>query len=398
MMAQATVSAPPTPADGPVTRPAPSAIEGLARQIGEDVARLHAEDVDRSSRFPAETMEACREAGLLSALVPEDLGGSRASLSEVGESIAAVARHCASSGMVLAMHHLQVACLVRHGHNATIRRFCTELAERQLLLASATTEINIGGQLRTSSCAVEPEGAEFRLEKQAPVISYGEHADAVLVTARRHPDAAANDQVLVICRRPDTQLEPISGWDALGMRGTCSGGFRLRAVGPMEMVMPEPFADIAERTMVPVSHLLWAFVWLGIAADAASRARTSVQVAARKVPGVTPLAATALAELMVRYRQMESMVRDAARHNDTGVTSSIGSALTANSLKVATSSSVVDIVTRAMGVCGINGYRNDSPYSVARHLRDAHGSVVMVNNDRILADNAHLLLVDKEEL
>ena len=41
-----------------------------------------------------------------------------------------------------------------------------------------------------------------------------------------------------------------------------------------------------------------------------------------------------------------------------------------------------------MIVCGIQGFRNDSKLSLGRHLRDAIGAGVMVNNDRILGQNA----------
>lgn len=376
-----------------------SALLDLSAHIGSDVAGPNADAVDHEARFPSETIEACRKAQLLSALAPEEAGGWGAPLADVADAVFSIARHCASSATILAMHHLQVACLARHAHSDALRHFLSEVSDRQLLLASATTEINIGGQLRTSSCAVETTDGRFHLQKQAPVISYGEAADAILVTARRHPEAAASDQVLVVCDRTSTELELLSGWDTLGMRGTCSNGFRLQSEGPADMILQDPFADIAERTMLPVSHILWASVWLGIAADVTGRARASVQSSARKTPGVMPLGASALAELMVRYRQLESLVRSAARRYDEETASgSITGSLTLNALKIAASTGIVDIVTRAMGVCGINGYRNDSPYSVARQLRDALGSIVMVNNDRILADNAHLLLVDKEEL
>ena len=34
-----------------------------------------------------------------------------------------LARDCASSAMILAMHHIQVACLVRHAHAEPLRDF-----------------------------------------------------------------------------------------------------------------------------------------------------------------------------------------------------------------------------------------------------------------------------------
>jgi acyl-CoA dehydrogenase len=56
-----------------------------------------------------------------------------------------------------------------------------------------------------------------------------------------------------------------------------------------------------------------------------------------------------------------------------------------------------DIVGRALGVCGISGYRCDSTYSVGRHLRDAHSAALMIGNDRALSANAAMLLLHKED-
>ena len=63
-------------------------------------------------------------------------------------------------------------------------------------------------------------------------------------------------------------------------------------------------------------------------------------------------------------------------------------ALRINNLKLSASQLVLDIVTRAMVICGIAGYRNDSKLTLGRHLRDAMGASLMVNNDRILGQNA----------
>ena len=77
--------------------------------------------------------------------------------------------------------------------------------------------------------------------------------------------------------------------------------------------------------------------------------------------------------------------------------SSFGFSLRMNNLKIASSKVVVDVVTQAMLICGISGYKNDSPYSLSRHLRDAYGAALMINNDRILGANASMLLVHKED-
>jgi acyl-CoA dehydrogenase len=67
-----------------------------------------------------------------------------------------------------------------------------------------------------------------------------------------------------------------------------------------------------------------------------------------------------------------------------------------NSLKVAASGILVDIVQKALLICGMAGYANASPFTLGRLLRDAVGAQLMVNNDRINANNAQLLLVQRE--
>ncbi len=371
-----------------------------AADIGSEIAAPAADEVDRAARFPSETIDALRSEGMLSSLVPARLGGHEASLSEVGAATAALARHCASTAMIYAMHNLQVACLVRHGRSDHIETYLGDLVRHQYLLASATTEIGTGGDTRSSICAVEVEDGHYRLEKQAPVISYGKHADGILVTTRRASDSPPSDQVLVLCTAPNFDLRQISGWDAMGLRGTCSDGFALVAEGNAADVLSAPFGDIAAQTMLPVSHILWSHVWLGIATEALDRARRSVQAEARKTPGTTPPAALRLAELSALYDQMSALVHGAVHTfdriaEDEDSLSRLSFTVSMNSLKVNASNLVVEVVSGALGICGIAGYRLDSPYSMSRLLRDAYGASLMVNNDRILTNNAQLLLLNR---
>jgi acyl-CoA dehydrogenase len=59
-----------------------------------------------------------------------------------------------------------------------------------------------------------------------------------------------------------------------------------------------------------------------------------------------------------------------------------------NLLKVNASELAVSTVMSSMQACGLSGYRNDSEFSIGRHLRDILSSPIMINNDRILANLA----------
>jgi acyl-CoA dehydrogenase len=364
-------------------------------------AAAAADDVDRAARFPKEAMEALRAEGMLATLVPADKGGAGASLAEVSAAVTTLAHACGSAAMVYAMHQIQVACLVRHGGSRLLDDYLRNVARRQLLLASATTEAGIGGDIRSSGCAVERQGTRVRLCKQASVISYGEEADAVLATARRDADSPPSDQVLVLCRPPALSLRKTGGWDTLGLRGTRSLGFELRTEDEPGVVLSQAFADISARTMLPVSHVLWSSVWLGLADAAVDRARRFVQAEARRRPGTTPPQGLRLAELVALHQQMRALVETAAARfdaisDDEEALNGLGLPISMNSLKVSCSKLVVEIIGAALAVCGISAYREDSPFSMGRLLRDAYGAAVMVGNDRINASTAQLLLAHRE--
>jgi acyl-CoA dehydrogenase len=72
------------------------------------------------------------------------------------------------------------------------------------------------------------------------------------------------------------------------------------------------------------------------------------------------------------------------------------SVLRFNNLKIAASEQAPAVCQGALGVCGIMGYKNDTPFSVGRHLRDAMSACLMIANERIHKTNANLLLIAKE--
>lgn len=371
------------------------------------VAARNADAVDREGRFPAETIEALKRERLLGVAIPVDHGGEAAGTALIAGLIVQLGQACGSSAMIYAMHQIKTSSFVMHGggsewHRAYMRRIAAE----QLLMASATTEAGIGGNLRNSLCAVEVENGRFALTKEATVISYGNYADAILATARRAPDAASSDQIMVVIPNDaDRTLERTSVWDTLGMRGTCSDGFHLEASGDAAQIFPKPFSEIAAQSMLASSHIYWAATWFGIAADAFNRAQAFVKAAARKQPDTVPPGALRLAEAAAKLQEMKGHLTaaihcfdaaqfDAARGNDDAL-SSIGFAAEINALKVASSEKAGEVVRLAMLITGILGYKNGTPFSVGRHLRDVASAPVMISNDRILSNTATLMLMSR---
>jgi acyl-CoA dehydrogenase len=359
-----------------------------------NVAAAEAEDVDRAARFPKAAIDAARQQMLLGVQIPREFGGYGASIFDVTDMCYTLGRACASTAMIFAMHQTKVACLVRHGtgsgwHETLMRRVAAE----QLLLASSTTEGQNGGNIRSSSAAVEQTASGISLTRNATVISYGAQADGIVTIARRASDAAASDQVLVAFTKDSYTLERSLEWETLGMRGTCSAGFELKATGSAEQIFPEAYDKIHAQTMTPVAHLCWSSAWAGIAAAAVDRAQLFIRKAARGAGGQMPPGAahfTAAKMSLTKLRAMITSTMDAyaAHEHDERALSSLEFQSSINLLKVEASELAVACVMSAMRACGLAGYRNDGDFSIGRHLRDVLSAPLMINNDRILTNIA----------
>lgn len=383
-----------TDGSGVHTRSA-SSIPGLVAAVR--AAAVAADDVDRKARFPIEAVEALRSAKLLSCGLPIELGGRDCRISELAVIARALGRACSAAGMVFAMHQTQALVLAKYARSGPIADLARLISANESLLASATTEVTTGGDIGASTCAVVADGDSVLLEKNAPVISYAEYADYIGATARRNPAAAKNDQVLLLCPAGDTKLERTSTWDTMGFRGTCSPGYLLSTRTSTSNVVPADYASILATTMLPASHTLWAAVWLGIADAAYAKARKTVREAARKAPDKTVPQASLLADLTVTHQSFESMVlheveRYQALAESDSPEATISFTIAMNNLKIAASTQVIEVVTHALRIIGLNGYREDHKLSMGRLLRDSFGPQLMVSNERIRLNNANLVL------
>jgi acyl-CoA dehydrogenase len=359
-----------------------------------EVAKANAAAVDAEARFPNESFAEIRKQRLLGIQVPQALGGEGASIAEIADVCYILGQACSSTALIYAMHQIKMACIVRHTKgNAALERVLGRIAAEQLLMASSTTEGQAGGNVRSSEAAVEHDGDHVTLERKATVISYAVEADGVVTTARRAADAAGSDQVLLVLLKADYTLERLQVWDTLGMRGTHSEGFTLRARAAAEQIMPEPYERIHAQTMVPFAHLLWGSVWAGIAAAAAGKAQAFIRMAVRNSNGQMPPGAAHFTQAVSTLRTLRGVLAANLRSyeaimSDEKAISALEFQALITLTKVQASELAVTTVLSSLRACGLSGYRNDTEFTIGRLLRDVLSAPLMINNDRILTNLA----------
>ena len=222
--------------------------EDLA-EIREGVVRLCAtfpmeywRETDRERRYPTEFVRALTEAGYLSALIPEEYGGSGLGL----RTAAAILEEVQRSGANGAACHAQMytmGTVLRHGSPAQKTQYLPGIAAGELRLqAFGVTEPTAGTDTTSIRTTAVRDGDHFVVNGQKVWTSRAEHSDLMLLLARTTP----RDQVA-------KRTEGLSVF-VVDMRKAVGNGLTIRPIRTMiNHATTEVFFD---NLRVPAENLL----------------------------------------------------------------------------------------------------------------------------------------------
>jgi indole-3-acetate monooxygenase len=199
--------------------PTPTDFVAIARSLGPQLA-ARAADADENDRFVAENYKSLKQAGLVEAAVPRELGGGGAEVSELAAMLRELARHCGSTALAFSMHTHQVAIPAwrwRHQKVAAVEPLLKRVAGEHLVLLSSGGSDWIAG----SGQAVKVEGG-YRISARK-VFTSGAEAGDLLMTGAVVRTEGEPDMVIhfpVSMKAPEVKI--VETWRTLGMRGTGS--------------------------------------------------------------------------------------------------------------------------------------------------------------------------------
>lgn len=210
-----TVATPPSE-DAYEARPG---VVDIANRLAPTLAE-QAADVDQNDLFVADNYRLLKEAGLVEAGVPRELGGGGAEIPELAEMLRVLARACGSTALAFSMHTHQVAIPAwrwRHQKVAAVEPLLKRVAAEKLILLSSGGSDWIGGSGR----AEKVEGG-YRVTARK-VFTSGAEAGNILMTGAVHESEDGSRSVIhfgVPMKAAEVRIEQT--WRTLGMRGTAS--------------------------------------------------------------------------------------------------------------------------------------------------------------------------------
>lgn len=200
----------------------PDALERLAGLLPQFAA--HADRHDAAEEFVADNYAALQRERLMSAAVPQELGGDGLDAASLPPLLGTMARACSSTALAYAMHTHVVALLAWRWRNqkAPVDAVLKRIADEQIVLISS------GGSdwLESSGTARRVDGG-FTIDAVKGFAS-GVLAGTLLNTSAVYDDPEVGPTVLhfmVPLTAIGVAIEPT--WRAMGMRGTGSHQVRL---------------------------------------------------------------------------------------------------------------------------------------------------------------------------
>lgn len=174
---------------------------------------------DETDRFVAENYVLLKQAGLVEAGVPAELGGGGADPRALSEMLRLLARGCSATALAFSMHTHQVAVPAwrwRHQKLAAAEPLLKRIAAERIILLSSGGSDWIGGSGR----AERVEGG-YRIHARK-VFSSGAPAGDLMMTGAVLEEAGESFVLHFAAPMHVPEIRVLENWRALGMRGTGS--------------------------------------------------------------------------------------------------------------------------------------------------------------------------------
>jgi alkylation response protein AidB-like acyl-CoA dehydrogenase len=347
-------------------------------QLVLETAAKHAPDVDRSGRFPVETVSALRESGLLGLTLPAAVGGQGATQTDFAMVTRELAGRCSSSAMIFLMHvcAAQVTLAGTAGGDSPVLR---AMADGTNLSTLAFSERGS----RSHFWAPVSELAGTRVSAEKSFVTSAGFADSYVVSTKPDGATTPTESSLYLVPASADGIETGDAWVGLGLRGNASAPMTFRIDAGDAALLGEPGGglDLMLGVVLPWFQLGQGAVSLGIAEAALAAAVDHVTGAKLEHLDQTladlPTVRARIGRARTEVDTFAGSLRDVARRLGQG-----DPQVPILSVKAAGNEMAIRVTSEAMQACG--GAAMSSRLPIERWFRDARAGSVMAPTTDVL--------------
>ena len=195
-------------------------LQSAVRDFAISEVEPMAVELDREGIFPAEAMKRLAELDLTGIPYPSEYGGAGADYVSYALVIEELARACASTAVVLAVHTLAASPIMQFGTPEQKAKFLPMLTGHEVLGAFALTEAGAGtdaGALKTTATL---DGDSYVINGAKTFITNGDEAGLVILMAKAGPGEGTKGISAFIVEKSVSDFVVGNREDKMGMRGS----------------------------------------------------------------------------------------------------------------------------------------------------------------------------------
>src|SRR6201999_1429073 len=197
-------------------------LRAVLRDLCEKEIAPHAADVDADARFPDEALKALNDSGFSAVHVPEEYDGQGADSVATCIVIEEVARVCASSSLIPAVHKLGTMPIILAASDELKRQVLPSIASGEAMASYALSEREAGSDTASMKTRARLDGDHWVLNGTKCWITNAGESTWYTVMAVTDPDAAkpANGISAFVVRADDPGFEVGPKERKLGIKGS----------------------------------------------------------------------------------------------------------------------------------------------------------------------------------
>lgn len=348
--------------------------------------RAGADAADADAKFPAESVRALADAGLMGLTLPTEVGGLGAGPVELVAAVSAVAAECGSTAMVHLMHLASAMVAAAAPPTAGGAELLADMAAGTALGTLAFSEKGSRSHFWAPvSKAVAADGA-VRIRADKSWVTSASNADVYITSTLAPAATAATESDLYVVPRISDGVSIAGRFDGLGLRGNDSAPVRLDVEVPTGARLGAHGTGFAlmMEVVLPWFSLGNSAVSLGLARAALERAIGRVggafdhlDSALSDLPTIRAYLAKAWTDLSAHEALLRETAARVAEPDDTTV-------LAVLATKAGCNEAALRVTETALRVTGGAGFSRQ--VGVDRPYRDARAGFVMAPTSDALFD------------
>mgnify|MGYP005848914469 CR=1 FL=1 len=196
-------------------------VQEMVRRFAENEIAPIADEVDRTERFPKETLKKMADLGLMSMLVPEEAGGTGMGAVAYALALMEIGAACASHAVTTSVTNMVCEGIYRFGTPEQRARHIPKIASGQYAAAAfALTEPNAGSDAGSLRATADRVGDDYVLNGTKVFITSGSYAGVYMVAAKTDREAGKAGISVFLVEAGTPGLKVGRKEEKLGQRGS----------------------------------------------------------------------------------------------------------------------------------------------------------------------------------